>query len=173
MEDHTLRKADPARGKFRAFLLTALRHFLINEWEHARAQKRGGGARLVPLDIDTAETRYGAEAVDNANPERLFEQEWARTLLEGVLDRLKAVQEKDGKLHQFNALRGCLMGDPPTPYSELAVQLHTTEGALKMAVCRLRRQYGKLLREAIAETVERPDQVEEEIQHLLAVLGGY
>jgi RNA polymerase sigma factor (sigma-70 family) len=172
LEKHALGKADPARGKFRSFLLTALRHFLVNEWDRAQAQKRGGGAQLISLDTRFAETRYALLLMDKATPEMLFEREWALTLLGQVLARLRAEQEKGGKLDQFNLLRGCLMGERGLPYAELAAQLDKTEDAVRMAASRLRRRYRELLEEEVAQTVAGPEEIKEEIQHLLEVLGN-
>jgi RNA polymerase sigma factor (sigma-70 family) len=173
LQKQVLAKADPTLGKFRSYLLTSMRHFLSNEWERAKAQKRGGGARLVSLDADSAETHFCLQPADHASPEKLFEREWALTLLEEVLSRLKAEQEKAGKLAQFNALQDGLMGGQSAPYRELAVRLRTTEDALKTAVHRLKRRYGELVREEIARTVSDPGEIDEEIQHLLAVLADH
>jgi RNA polymerase sigma factor (sigma-70 family) len=172
LEKNGLGSADPAKGRFRSFLLTAMRHFLVNEWKRSSAQKRGGGLALISLDAGSAETHYEMEPVDNASPEKLFDREWAWTLLEEVLNRLKAEQERAGKLDQFNALRGCMIGDQVIPYRELASQLRTTEDALRMAVHRLRKRYGALLREEIARTVSNPQEIDAEIQHLMAALGN-
>jgi RNA polymerase sigma factor (sigma-70 family) len=171
LENRALEKAHPAEGRFRSYLLTSLRHFLVNEWKRGQAQKRGGGLQFISLDADSAETRYRLEPIDNATPERLYELDWAVTLLEAVMTRLQAEQEKAGSLEQFNLLRGCLMGDQPRPYRELAVRLNTTESALKMAIHRLRKRFGDLLRGEIAQTVSRPEEIDEEIRHLLTVLG--
>lgn len=164
--------ADPARGKFRAFLLTSLRHFLANEWERAKAQKRGGGVRHMSLDTSSAETRYGLEPADQATPETLFEREWFLTLLETALDRLRAEHERDGKAEQFTALRGCLMGEAGRPYAELGIQLHLSEAALKMAVHRMKKRYGELIRLEIAQTVNDPLEIDAEMKRLLVVLGN-
>jgi RNA polymerase sigma factor (sigma-70 family) len=171
LEKHALDRADPARGKFRSYLLTSMRNFLFNEWERGQAQKRGGGVPLISLDTDSAETRYRLEPADTTNPEIVFERDWALRLLEEALSRLKAEQEKAGRLDEFDALQGCLMGEKRLPYSELAVRLHTSEDALKMAAHRLRKRYGKLLRDEIAQTVSSPAEIDEEIRHLLEVLG--
>jgi RNA polymerase sigma factor (sigma-70 family) len=168
---HAFDRVDRAKGKFRSYLLTSMRNFLLNEWERDQAQKRGGGVPLISLDTDLAETRYRLAPVDKTSPENLFERDWALTLLEQVLSRLKAEQEQAGRLDEFDALQGCLMGERGLPYSELAVRLHTTEDALKMAVHRLRKRYGKLLREEIARTVSSPAEIDEEIRHLFEVLG--
>lgn len=172
VEHHVVAKAHPAKGKFRSFLLTSLRHFLANERAHAHAQKRGGGRPLVPLDTAFAETRFAAEAVSRESPDKAYERNWALALMEQVLNRLRAEQVARGKEKQFEQLRDCLMGEPDVPgYADLAGKLGLSADAVKMAVCRLRQRYRELLRAEIAETVSSPAEVEEEIQHLFAVLA--
>jgi len=165
--------ADREKGRFRTFLLSAMNHFLANEWDKARAQKRGGGALLFPLQFDTAETRYGREPADIATPEQQFERRWALTLLEEAVHRLRTEYEKEGKAELFAALNPCLVGDRTSqPYQELAKKLVLSESAVKSAVHRLRQRYRQLLRDEIAHTVARPGEVEEELRHLVAVLAG-
>jgi RNA polymerase sigma-70 factor (ECF subfamily) len=165
--------ADREKGRFRTFLLSALNHFLANQWDKARALKRGGGARLLPLEIDTAETRYSREPADSVTPEQHFERRWALTLLEAVTRRLCTEYEQEGKGELFAALHPCLVGERTAqPYEELAKKLSLSEGAVKSAVHRLRQRYRLLLREEIASTVAFPGDVEEELRHLIAVLGG-
>ena len=147
--------------------------FIADEWDKARAQKRGGGVPLVPLQFDTAETRYGVEPADNVTPERSFERRWALTLLEEVLKRLQAEYEAEGKAALFAALNPCLVGERTSqPYVELAAKLGMNEGAVKSAVHRLRQHYRQLLRDEIAQTVADPAEVDEELRHLFAVLAG-
>ena len=173
LEHHWVANADREKGRFRTFLLSAMNHFLANEWDKARAQKRGGGVPLLPLEFDTAETRYVREPADNVTPEQHFERRWAMTLLEIVVNRLQAEYELDGKAELFAALNPCLVGDRTSqPYEALARKLGVTEGAVKSAVHRLRQRYRQLLRDEIAHTVAGPAEVEEELRHLIAVLGG-
>ena len=173
LEKNWVGDADQTKGRFRSFLLSALNHFLSDEWDKARAQKRGGGVPPVPLQFDTAETRYGVEPADNVTPERSFELRWALTLLEEVLNRLRGEYEQEGKAALFTALNPCLVGERTSqPYAELAKKLGTTEGAVKAAVHRLRQRYRALLRDEIAQTVAGPDEVDEELRHLFAVLAG-
>ena len=173
LEHRWVGDADREKGRFRTFLLSAMNHFLANEWDKARAQKRGGGVPLLPLEIDAAETRYVREPADNVTPEQHFEQRWAMTLLETVVNRLRAEYEHDGKADLFAALNPCLVGDRTSqPYEELAVKLGLTEGSVKSAVHRLRHRYRLLLRDEIAQTVATPGEVDEELRHLIAVLGG-
>ena len=157
-----LAEVDPEKGKFRSFLLASLKHFLANEWDKARAQKRGGGRTFVSLD---AETRYRQEPVDELTADKLLDRQWALALLEQVLGRLEA--ETDPK--QFAALKPFLTAEKEAiPYANVAGQLETSEGAVKVVVHRLRQRYRKLLREEIAHTVASPAEVDEEIRHLFA-----
>lgn len=163
----------PERGRFRSFLLAALKHFLANERDRLRARKRGGGRPLLPLDARDAETRFALEPADLASPDRLYERRWALTVLEGVLGRLKQEYAQAGKAHLFEALKGALAaGRGGLPYAEVARRLGSTEEAVKVAVHRLRKRYRELLRAEIAQTVAGPKEVEDEIRHLLAVLSG-
>jgi hypothetical protein len=121
----------------------------------------------------TVETRYGHEPADNCTPEQYYEHQWALTLLDNVLQRLRAEYEREGKGNLFAGLNSCLVGGRETqPYAELAVQLQMNEGAVKMAVHRLRKRYRKLLRAEIAETMAATEDVDEELRHLFAVLAG-
>jgi RNA polymerase sigma factor (sigma-70 family) len=130
LEKKYLRLADPDRGKFRAFLLKSLKHFLVNEWEKARTQKRGAGQCAIPLDADIAESRYAAEPVQALTLDQVYEKRWAVTLIEAVLARLREDYEAAGRLPVFETLKGFIWGDQPTlSYSEVASQLGLTEGA--------------------------------------------
>lgn len=152
------------KGKFRSFLLAALKHFLANEWDKARAQKRGGGQTFVSLD---AETRYLREPTDELSAEKLLDRQWALALLDHVLARLEA--ETDAK--KFAAFKPFLTaGKGAISYVEVAGQLGATEGAVKVGVHRLRQRYRRLLREEIAHTVARPAEIEEEMRCLFAAL---
>jgi RNA polymerase sigma factor (sigma-70 family) len=160
----------PDRGKFRSYLLAALNHFLSDEWDKARAQKRGGG-QVITLDMATIEAEE--QQADTLSPEKVFDRRWALTVLEGVHRRLRQEHEQEGRGAQFEALRFCLMGERSSlPYAELAGTLGLSEGAVKVAVHRLRQRYRRLLRELIAETVAGPDEVEEELRYLLRALAG-
>lgn len=165
--------ADQTKGRFRSFLLMAMQRFLADEWDKVRAQKRGGAVPLVPLQCDTAETRYGVDPADPATPERSFERRWALTLLEEVLNRLRKEYETEGKGSLFAALHPCLVGERTAqPYAELAAELGVSESSVKSAVHRLRQRYRQLLREEIAQTVNDPTEVDEELRHLFAALAG-
>ena len=171
LEHDALATVDPAKGKFRSFLLASLRHFLADARDRAQAQKRGGGRAPVSLDVAAAERRYGLEAAAPDSPDKVFERNWAVTLMEQVLERLRAEQVVADKRAQFELLRDCLMGEPDAPqYADLAAQLGLSQAAVKMAVSRLRGRYRQLLRQEIAHTVSRPEEVEEEIRALFAAL---
>lgn len=162
----------PGAGRFRSFLLTALKHFLANEWDRTQTRKRGGGQTIVSLDDQEAEIRYRLEPEDHVTPERLFDQRWALTVLERVLARLRAESAAGEKAALFDALKGFLSAEQPAgAYTETAARLGLKEGAVKVAVHRLRRRYGELLRAEIAQTVHDPADVEDEVRHLIAALA--
>jgi RNA polymerase sigma-70 factor (ECF subfamily) len=173
LEHNWVARADRQRGRFRSFLLSAMSHFLSDEWDKARAQKRGGGATPVPLQFDTAETRFGHEPADNVTPEQTYERRWALALLEEVLRQLRQAYEQEGRLELFTALHPCVVGERAAqPYAELAAKLGVSEGTVKSAVHRLRQRYRELLRKEIAQTVAEPGEVDDELRHLFAVVGG-
>jgi RNA polymerase sigma factor (sigma-70 family) len=165
-------RADPARGRFRSFLLASLKHFLVNEWEKARARKRGGGAQLLPLEFDTAETRYAQPVAPGDTPDRAYDRQWALALLEVVLGRLRREYREAGREGMFEDLKDTLGGGrSEIPYRELGLRMGLSEGAVKVAAHRLRQRYRELLREEIANTVAGPEEVEEELKHLFAALS--
>lgn len=167
-----VRRADPARGRFRTFLLTAFQRHAAKEHEKATALKRGGGVAPLPLDFEDGERRYLSEPADHLTAERIFERRWALTLLERVLAQLREQHARAGKAEWFDTLRAYLgaAGDPP-PHAEVAARLEMSEGAVKVAVHRLRRRYRDLLRAEIAQTVEDDAAVDDEIRHLIAAVG--
>jgi RNA polymerase sigma factor (sigma-70 family) len=172
LEGHWVERADREKGRFRSFLLTVMNRFLADEWDKARAQKRGGGTVPVPLQLDTAETRYGLDPADKTTPDEIYERRWALALLDEVLRRLSAEYKEQGRAELFAALNPCLIGERSShPYAELAAKLGTTEGTVKSAVHRLRQRYREMLREEIAHTVAGPGEVDEELRHLFAVLA--
>jgi len=173
LEKHYLRDFQRERGRFRSFLLAALKHFIANERDWARAQKRGGARRPLPLDdvLPTAEGRYSIEPRDDDTPERIFERQWAMAVLSRVQDQLHAEAERTGKRPQFDRLKGLLVGeDSDLSYRMLADELGTTEGALKVTIHRLRQRFKALLRDEIAHTVAHHDEVGDELRYLLAAL---
>jgi len=157
------------KGKFRAFLLASCRYFLGHQRDHDRAAKRGGGQRPLSIDARDAEGHYLREPADHLTPEALFVRRWALALLEGVLDDLRREYTRGGKPELFDALKSTLTGDPRSaPYAEIADRLGMTEGAVQVAVHRLRRRYRAALRARIAD----PADIEEEIRDLFAALGS-
>src|SRR5207253_1658535 len=148
------------KGKFRAFHLAQLKHFLANEWDRAKRQKRGGGAAPLSLDWHSADTRYQIDPADNLSPDKLYDRAWAVTLLERVITRLREESAAEGKSGLFEQLKPFLMvGKSAIPYAQAAAALDLTEGAVRVAVHRLRRRYRELLREEIGQTLSDPAQV--------------
>ena len=167
-----LAHAAPELGKFRTFLLSSLQRFLINEWEKVRTQKRGGGASFVNWDAET-EQLYQTEQSSGKSPEELYDKRWALTLLDQVFLKLQAEFAAQGQSSRFAKLKVLLWGDKSAPpYSEVAAQLGMTEGNLKVALHRLRRRYRELLREEVLRTSAQPEDVDEEIRYLIAVISG-
>ncbi len=170
LEKNDIAAADPARGRFRTFLLTACQHFLANQHDHDTAEKRGGGVQPLPIDFGLGEDRFTREPADRVTPEAEFERRWAMTLLDQSLRELRAEYAEGGKANLFDVLKGTLTGDG-VAYRELGVKLNLTEGAVKVAVHRLRQRYRDKLRAVIAETVDTPADVDDEIRDLFAALG--
>jgi DNA-directed RNA polymerase specialized sigma24 family protein len=166
-----LRLADHKKGKFRTFLLAMLDHFVAREWSRAHRQKRGGQFTFVSLD-QSPEERYRLEPSDGDTPERKFLREWALTTLKRTMDALEKECVSGGKAEMFREVKGLLSGERGEGgYSAIATRLGMVEGALRVAVHRLRRRYGEILREQIAETVGSPQEVDEEMAYLLAALS--
>lgn len=160
-------------GKFRSFLLASMKHFLSHEREKAQALKRGGGVALISLDATVVERRLALEPIQEQTPEKAYEKHWALTVLERIQCRLREEFEREGKVDEFKELSPFLSGDGGgKPYREVAATLDTTEAAVKMGVLRLRRRFGKLLREEIAQTVQEEGEIEGEIRFLLSVVSG-
>ena len=171
LQKEYLAQVDPRKGKFRSFLLAAINHFLANEWDRARTLKRGAGQPLISLD--TAETRYRTEPSESMSADRIFERQWALTLLAQVTAHLGEDYHAAGKGPLFDALQIYLSGDKGLPpYRETADKLGLSLDTLKKAVERLRQRYGELLRQEIAHTVSDPREVDEEIRYLRSVLGA-
>lgn len=171
LQGNALAVADPGKGRFRSFLLTMLKRLLVTEWRRESRQKRGGNAAVFSLDEQEAENGYRLELADESTPEKIFERRWAETVLDRVLARL----EEEYRRHAlgFAHLQPYLVEDKgAAPFAQAATRLGVTEAALKAVVYRLRCRYGELFREEIAHTVARPEEVEEEIHHLLGVLRG-
>lgn len=163
------------RGKFRSFLLTFLKHFLSDERDKAGAQKRGGGKRVVSLDDTSIEERFLIEPAmaRELSPDQAFERRWAETVLEQAANRLGAEYAASGKAALFNALKDFQPGEHGSvSYKDVGTRLEMTESAIKSAVHRLRQRHREILREEIARTVSRPEEIDAEIRHLLAVLSA-
>ena len=173
LEKRTIARADRTRGRFRAFLLTALKHFLLNEWEKARAEKRGGGRPTLSLDFDSGESRYQIEPADEVTPEDLYERRWVLTLLDLVLAQLRAELTEAGKGTHFEPLKPALTGEATAAdYERAAETLGVTVAAAKQAGYRLRKRYRQLFRAEVLRTVADEGEVDDEIQRILAVLAG-
>ena len=166
-----LTQVDRERGKLRSFLLTTLKHYLADEWDKTRTLKRGHGQRLVSIDAANAEERYAMEPADEASPDRLFDRRWALTLLDNVLTALRADYASAGQERLFDGLKKFLAWNSASEaYRETAAELGMKENAVRVAVFRLRRRYGNLLRDQVADTVTSPDEVPAELEQLLSLM---
>ncbi len=173
LEKNYVAQADRERGRFRTYLLAALTHFLADEWDKARRLKRGGGREIISFDAASAEERYRLEPIDELDAAKLYERRWVTTLFEQVLARLEQEFGDSGKTELFASLKGALLSEPNgLTYAELGTRLGLKEDAIKQCVHRMRRRYRELFREEIAQTVAGPGEVEDELKHIFAVLGG-
>jgi DNA-directed RNA polymerase specialized sigma24 family protein len=173
LEKKYFKLADPGRGRFRTFLLTALTHFLTNEWKKGHCRKRGSGQAVMSLDAESAEQRYAAEPLEETSPETIYERRWAATLLEGVLKSLQQEWAAADKGWQFDELKATLWGGSNGPsYADIAARRSTTETAIKLAAHRLRQRYRELLRAEIAHLVACPAEIDDELRHLIEVISG-
>lgn len=171
LQQPVLAVADPEKGRFRAFLLASLKFFIANEHRAAQTKKRGGGLTILPFEIGSGEDLYVCEPFHDETPERIFDRRWARALLDRAVTRLRDEFLAHGKAEHFEKLKGCLLDRSDVPYAEMAVQLNTTEGALKAAISRLRKRYRDLLRAEIGETVSDPADIDGEFRYLAAALS--
>jgi len=163
--------ADQRKGKFRSFLLGCLEHFLAKQWRRAHAQKRGGGQPAFSLDEIDAESRYLLEPAEELTAEAIFDRRWAETLLDQAMGRLREECRAQAKGLLFEKVEPFLCDDGSAEsYAEIRASLGMGESALKMAVHRMRRRYGELVRSEIAQTVSAPQAVEEELRYLFAIL---
>ena len=169
LEGRYLDRADPEKGRFRSFILTSLKFFVADEEDRQRAHKRGGGM-LVPLEFSSGEERYQREPAHDETPERIFERRWALSVLDRVVERLRNEFVQHGRPEHFERLKVFLLGQSDAPYAALAREMNTSEGALKVAIHRLRKRYRDLFRQEIADTVADPAEVESELRYLAAVL---
>jgi RNA polymerase sigma factor (sigma-70 family) len=166
LQKNLLQKADPERGRFRSFLLGALKFFVSNQQARDHARKRGGGMRFVPVDAEPAEGSASLELATHLSPERLFDRKWAMTVIDEAMERLATEYRRAGQAEQFARLQPCLTGEMEEPLSELAVRLGKSAGATRVLVFRLRNRFRRLIRAVIANTVSDVEQVERELQHL-------
>ncbi|MGB7161271.1 MAG: sigma-70 family RNA polymerase sigma factor [Tepidisphaeraceae bacterium] len=172
IELESVRSARQDRGRFRSYLLGAVKHFLANERQHAKAQKRGGDKTILSFDPHDAETRYQREPAHDLTPEHIFERRWALLLIERTLDQLGNEMTARGKSKEFERLRPFLVADASgDSYRDAATELGLSEGAVKVLIHRLRRRFRDHLRGAIAETVASPADIDDEIRHLFTCLA--
>lgn len=172
LEKELLAQAAPDRGRFRSFLLTAMQNFLTNEWRKTQATKRGGGLQVLSIDFDAGDSRLNLDPGHAWTAEKLFERNWAITLLDHVLARLQTEYQQAGRGQMFELLRPYISGNRAKgSLAEIATQLEMTEGAAKVAAHRLRKRYRELLRIELAQTVADPSEVDDEIAWLFSALG--
>ena len=164
-------RADPERGRFRSFLLVSFNYYLRDDLGRARAQKRGGGVAPLPFEVSRGEEMYAREPFHDETPERIYGRQWARTLLSRTIEKLRGEFIQHGRQEHFQKLKPCLQGDSDTPYAELALQMGTTEPALKVAIHRLRKRYRDLLRAEIADIVVDPADIDSELRYLIGALA--
>lgn len=173
LEKEAIAKATPDRGRFRAFILTALKNFMANEHDRIRAEKRGGGRVPLSLNFDAGESRYQIEPTYEVTPETVFERRWVLTLLDQVLDRLRTELAEVGRETHFEKLKGGLLGEMSQPeYEEAAAILGLTVTAATQAAYRMRKRYRELFRQEVARTVDKDSDVDDEIGRLLESLRG-
>jgi RNA polymerase sigma-70 factor (ECF subfamily) len=172
LEKRYIDDVGPEKGRFRTFLLVCLKRFLANEWDRANAQKRGGGKRALSIDFEDAEGRYNLEPAHGMTPQRIFERRWALTVLERTLAALAEEFRAGGKSELFETLKVYLLGESAAPsYADAGGKLGMSEGAIKVAVHRLRERYRQALRKEIASTVSDANDVDQEIKELMTALS--
>jgi RNA polymerase sigma-70 factor (ECF subfamily) len=173
LERNDLAQVGREKGRFRSFLLAALKHFLCDEHDKQRAQKRGGGSEVISLDAASAEERYRLEPADERSPDKLFERRWAMTVLEHAAARLRDIYSAEGNAALYDELKPFLSGDKAAPpYAEVAARRGLSESAVKSAIHRLRVRQRELIRDEVAHTVSTGGEIDDEIRHLIAVLAG-
>src|SRR5262245_48886725 len=172
IEKNYFAKADRDRGKFRTFLLGSLKNFLVNEWKRAGRLKRGGDLTFLSLDAKAAEERYAGEQIDETNPVNDFERQWAVALIEQVFSILRSEYAAADQTQLFDALKIFVWGDKAlVSYAQIGQQVNLAEGTVKVAVHRLRQRFREMLRAEVAHTVARPEDIDDELRHLIAVLS--
>ena len=170
LERHAVGAADRQRGRFRAFMLASMDHYIANEWRKAAAQKRGGGRVMAGLDFADGERRYGLEPAHEMTPDRIYEKRWALTLIEAAMGRLRAEYESRGRGAMYEALAELIGGAGDDGYAAVGARLGMTEGAVKVAVHRMRKRCRQLLREEVAQTVAGEAEIDEELRHLFGAV---
>lgn len=174
LDKEILREVEPSAGRFRSFLIATLRNFLSHEREKERALMRGGGLHFLSLDTEAAEKRYACEPTEKLDPEQIYERRWALTILEKTMDQLAEEIARTSDPTRFDHLKSFLTGEEPQKeYRIVGRELGMTEQAVRSAIYRLRRRFGAMLRQEIAETVADPKDVDDELRHLLAVIGPW
>ena len=173
LEKGYVKAADPNKGRFRTFMLTAFKAYSANEWDKTQTQKRGGGVDHVSLDWDDAEERFQGEPASQVDPELAFDKRWALSLIDRVTEKLKAEYQRIGKQTRYETLRIFMLDDPDRgAYEAAASTLGLSESGVRTSVMRLRHRFSQMLRDEIADTVESEEAVQEELQHLLAALSS-
>jgi len=168
---HSFARVDRTKGRFRSWLLGAMNHFLAHEWEKARAQKRGGGAAALPLDEAQANERYQRHLAVECAPEKLFDHQWALTILERAATRLRAGYVAEGRPEIYDRLKAFVSGEgAASSYAAVALQLGLSESAVKSAIHRMRQRFQELVREEVAQTVCSPGDLDDELRYLLEVI---
>lgn len=168
---HGLASVRREHGRFRSFLLASMKNFLANDWDRNHALKRGGDCTIISWEEQSGEERYLREPRHEVTPEKLFEQSWALTVIDSVMEQLRKEYADTGKNQVFEAIQSYLEGEGLDTYAAIAAELNMTEGAVKMAVLRLRENFRYRLRSEIAKTVAHVDEIEEELSHLFACLS--
>lgn len=172
LEKEYLKAADREKGRFRTFLLVALQRFLANDWDRARAEKRGGRLEHVSLDTSSAETRYQVEAASEISPERIYDRRWAFTLLGRTMAHLRAEFVASGKQDEFEQIKECLTADRGSlDYGALSQRTGLSEGTLRVGIHRLRKRFREVFRQEVAQTVATPAEIDAEMRHLMAALA--
>jgi RNA polymerase sigma factor (sigma-70 family) len=171
LQHRSFADVSPNKGQFRSFLLAGLKYYLADSWDKAQAEKRGGGLPTLMCDMSGAELRYAKESCDDLRPDKIYERQWAVTLLGQVLARLERHYDETGRGELFVKLKSFLVeGGRGRPYAEVGAELGLSEEAVKKAVQRLRQRYGALFREEIAQTLANPAEVDEELRYLNAIM---
>lgn len=168
-----LQAADPAKGRFRTFLLVALKRFLANEWDRTHAVKRGGGRAIIPLDTGLAERLYTNDSSAESSPERAYERRWALALVEQALKNVREEYERQDKTREFEHLKPYLNAERGSiPYAQIALEFGLAESTARVLVHRLRARFREIFREEVAHTLAGSEDIAEEMRHLMEVLGG-